>query len=378
MNFRLQAFSCFVGLALGVSACSSDGTGAAANNKKTVTRTTIADSEFQPSDLEKTVNTLVTKIGETQPVDMQIAVVLKQLNTYFLPIQTGASRAISELNLSGQVVAPQSSAGNDAVTEQNDIMNADLSSGYNGLAVAPFEVGNQPPIDSAADSDIPVVTIDSDLASSKRDLYMGTMNSEAGRTAGTTLTSLITANSGTVILLGHDDAGWPDGFDRTNGAKDVLEAAGFTVTVRRTDWSETGEAADVDYLTQAIKDADPPVVGMMGMFSDAYRCADAAQAAGKTGDDIAIAAFDFEPRTVDYMRSGMIKATHAQRQYYMGYLTPYVLYGFKALGKEATKAILKPQMVDDYRFNTGLDVIPAEKLDAYYSYLDKLGIGSSQ
>ncbi|HYP76413.1 MAG TPA: substrate-binding domain-containing protein [Polyangiaceae bacterium] len=374
MNRRLQPLSWMVGLALGLSACSGDPSAA---EKKTVVRGTSPASEFQPSDLEKTVNTLVKEIGDTAPVNLQVAVVLKQLNNYYLPIQTGASRAMSELNLTGQVLAPQSSAGQEAVDEQNDIMNAELDSGYNALAVAPFEIGNVPPIDAAADTDVPVVTIDSDLATSKRDLYIGTMNSEAGKTAGTTLTALITENSGTVILLGHDDAGWPDGFDRTNGAKAVLEAAGFTVVVRRTDWSETGEAADVEFLTSAIEDADPPVVGMMGMFSDAYRCAIAAEAAGKTGDDIAIAAFDFEPKTVEYMRTGMIKATHAQRQYYMGYMTPYVLYGFKALGKEATKAILRPQLVDDFRFNTGLDVIPAAKLDEYYSYLDKLGIGSS-
>jgi len=275
-------------------------------------------------------------------------------------------------------VATQSSAGEEAVNEQNDLMSAQLSSGYNALAVAPFEIGNVPPIDAAVDTDVPVVTIDSDLASSKRDLYIGTMNSEAGKTAGATLGSFLSEkSSGTVILLGHDDAGWPDGFDRTNGAKGVLESAGFTVVVRRTDWSETGEAADVDFLSTAITDSDPPVVGMMGMFSDAYRCAMAAEAVGKTGDDIAIVAFDFEPKTVEYMRSGFIKATHAQRQYYMGYMTPYVLYGFKALGKDLTKAILAPQMVDDFRFNTGLDVIPAAKLDSYYSYLDHLGIGSS-
>ncbi|HKO50510.1 MAG TPA: substrate-binding domain-containing protein [Polyangiaceae bacterium] len=374
MNRRLQPLAWIVGLTLGISACGSAENTAA---KKTIKRDTIATSEFQPSDLEKTVNTLVKEIGDTAPVDMQIAVVLKQLNTYYLPIQTGASRAMSELKLAGQVLAPKSSSGQEAVDEQNAIMNDELASGYNGLAVAPFEIGNSPPIDSAASSDVPVITIDSDLPTTKRDLYIGTMNSEAGKTAGTTLTSLITANSGTVILLGHDDAGWPDGYDRTMGAKDVLEAAGFTVMVRRTDWSETGEAADLEYLTAAIADADPPVVGMMGMFSNAYRCAIAAEQQGKTGDDIAIAAFDFEPKTVDFMRQGMIKATHAQRQYYMGYMTPYVLYGFKALGKEATKAILQPQMVDDFRFNTGMDIIPAAKLDSYYSYLDSLGIGSS-
>jgi ribose transport system substrate-binding protein len=373
MKRRLESLAWIVGLTLGISACGSEDAAA----KKTVTRGPIAQSEFQPSELEKTVNTLVKEIGDTAPVDLNISVVLKQLNNYYLPIQTGASRAMSELNLVGQVVAPQSSAGEEAVNEQNDIMNNGLKSGSNALAVAPFEIGNLPPIDAAVESDVPVVTIDSDLATSKRDLYIGTMNSEAGKTAGTNLTALIKENSGTVILLGHDDEGWPDGYDRTMGAKNVLESAGFTVVIRRTDWSETGLDADLEFLTAAITDADPPVVGMMGMFSNAYRCAMAAEKVGKTGDEIAIAAFDFEPATVEFMRSGMIKATHAQRQYYMGYMTPYVLYGFKALGKEATKAILSPQMVGEFRFNTGLDVIPAAKLDEYYSYLDQLGIGSS-
>jgi len=364
-----------ISVALGLSACGSDG-GSATQNK-TVTRTAIKASEFKPTDLEATVNTLVKKISEAPAEPLQVAVVLKQLNGYYLPMQIGASRAMSELDLSGQVVAPTASAGNVAVDEQNAIMNSQLDSGYNALGVSPFEIGNAAPIDAASDMGVPSVTLDSDLPSSKRDLYLGTLNAEAGKTAGSTLKDLIPATSGTVILLGHDDMGWPDGYDRTMGAKGVLESAGFTVQVRKTDWSETGEAADVDFLKDAITNADPPVVGMMGMFSDAYRCAIAAEALGKTGDDVTIAAFDFEPQTVAYMRSGLIKVTHAQRQYYMGYMTPYVLYSLKALGKDATKAILKDQMVDNYRFNTGLDVIPAEKLDNDYSYLDSLGIGSS-
>jgi len=375
MNFRAGRVASIICVALGLSACGSDG-GSAAQNK-TVTRTAIKASEFKPTDLENTVNNLVKKISETPAEHLQVAVVLKQLSGYYFPMQIGASRAMSELDLVGQVLAPTQSAGTVAVDEQNRIMNEQLASGYNALGVSPFEIGNAVPIDAASDSGVPSVTLDSDLPTSKRDLYLGTLNAEAGKTAGNTLKDLMPVTSGTVILLGHDDAGWPDGFDRTNGAKAVLESAGFTVQVRRTDWSETGEAADVDFLKDAITNADPPVVGMMGMFSDAYRCAIAAEALGKTGDDVTIAAFDFEPQTVAYMRSGLIKATHAQRQYYMGYMTPYVLYSLKALGKEATKSILKNQMVDDYRFNTGLDVIPSDKLDNYYSYLDSLGIGSA-
>jgi ribose transport system substrate-binding protein len=114
---------------------------------------------------------------------------------------------------------------------------------------------------------------------------------------------------------------------------------------------------------------------MMGMFSVAYRCAIAAEANKLEAGDLKIAAFDFDPKTVEYMRDGYIQVTHAQRQYYMGYLAPYVLYGINVLGAKETKAILKPHMVDNARFNAGLDVVPAAKMDDYYSYLDSLGIG---
>jgi ribose transport system substrate-binding protein len=77
------------------------------------------------------------------------------------------------------------------------------------------------------------------------------------------------------------------------------------------------------------------------------------------------------------MDAGMIKATHAQRQYYMGYLTPYLLYGMNVLGKDKVKDILGSHMVDEHRFNSGLDVVGANQLDDYYSFLDNLGIGGS-
>jgi ribose transport system substrate-binding protein len=158
-------------------------------------------------------------------------------------------------------------------------------------------------------------------------------------------------------------------------SKEVLEAAGYTVVVRRTDWSETGEAADLKFMAEAIKTAEPPLVGMIGMFSDAYRCAMAAEAAKLTKADVAIVAFDFDPKTVNYMQSGLIRATHAQRQYYEGYLTPYVLYGLNVLGKKETLSILKPQLVGKDKFNAGLDVVKNDELDEYYSFLDSLGVG---
>jgi ribose transport system substrate-binding protein len=221
-----------------------------------------------------------------------------------------------------------------------------------------------------------VVTIDSDLVESKRDLYIGTMNADAGETGGKSLVELLDGtDGGTVVIYGHDEEGWPDGFDRTMGAKSVIEEAGYDVVVRRVDWSETGEETDMVFLTETLETADPPVVGMLGVFSVAYRCAIAAEQVGKEPGELKIVAFDFDSNTVEYMQEGFIQVTHAQRQYYMGYLAPYVLYGINVLGVEKTKQILSAHMVDNVRVNLGLDVVPADKLDDYYSYLDSLGIG---
>jgi ribose transport system substrate-binding protein len=344
-------------------------------SNKVIKRDKVEDSKFKPVELETTIENLVEAIGKTEAVSLQLDVNLKSLNGFWDPVVVGANRAMGELDVAGSVTSPQVESGDLAVQQQTQMLKEARESGSNGLGTAPFEAPVAEQIDAAVDSGIPVVTIDSDLSESKRDLYIGTMNAEAGVTGGNTLLGYLTAGAGTVIILGHDDPGWPAGYDRSMGAKGVLEAAGYTVIVRRTDWSETGEAADLKFLGEAIAAADPPVVGMIGMFSDAYRCAMAAEAAKLTADDVSIVAFDFDPKTVTYMQSGMIRATHAQRQYYEGYLTPYVLYGINVLGKKETLSILKSQLVGKDMFNAGLDVVKNDELDEYYSFLDSLGVG---
>jgi ribose transport system substrate-binding protein len=248
--------------------------------------------------------------------------------------------------------------------------------GFDGFGIAPVAEVVQPSIDSMVDSGVPVITIDSDLVSSKRQLYIGTLNYEAGETAANTLSDMLPTDGGTVVILGHEiEAEWPDGFRRTQGAKDVLEAKGYTVVVRQTTWTEQGELDDIEFMTTALTDADPPAVGMLSMFSPTFRCARAAEDVGLNGDDLSIVGFDFEPETLEYMHQGLIKATHAQRQYYMGYLVPYMLYSMKALGVSKTMDIISPHMADESRFNAGLDVVNADQVDEYNAFLDSLGIG---
>lgn len=372
MSRKLNRCIHLAGLALALSACGS--TNDAAPETKTVTRVEVPASEFKPVQLEDTINTLVTEIGKTAPKQLQLGVVLKDLTSYWVPVKVGANRAFGELGVSGVVLAPVQGTPDEATASQVQLLQERENSGYDGMGIAPLAQTITDEINAFEDEGTPVVTIDSDQADSKRQLYIGTSNYSAGSTAGQTLVNLLPGGGGTVIVLGTTDQSWPDGVNRTQGAIDVLQAAGYTVSVHTTDWTSDLQAQDVTDMTALLQNSDPPAIGMISMFSPTYLCAQAAEAAGLTGDDVTIVGFDFEPDTLTYMQSGLIKATHAQRQYYMGYLVPYVLYSMKTLGPQRTFDILSPEMVDAASFDSGIDVVPADKVDAYNAFLDSLGI----
>jgi ribose transport system substrate-binding protein len=360
------------GLALALSACgSNDDVGA----KKSVIRVEIPESEFKPVQLEETIDTLVKEIAKTEPKELQLGVVLKDLTGYWEPVKVGANRAFGELGVSGVVLAPVEGTSEEKTESQVQLLQERQHAGYDGLGVAPLSTVIQAEIDVFEDEGTPIVTIDSDMPDSKRQLYVGTANYDAGYTSGQTLVGMLPGGEGTVIILGAADPEWLDGYNRTQGAKDAAEAAGYTVVVRQVNWTPELQAEDVDFMAEALMNSDPPAVGMMSMFSPTFLCGRAVEQAGLTGDDITIVGFDFEPETLSYMQAGTIKATHAQRQYYMGYLVPYVLYSLKALGAERTLEILAPEMAEGGRFNSGIDVVRSDQVEDYNSFLDSLGIG---
>lgn len=330
--------------------------------------------DFVPEDIEGVLDDIVDALNETeQQSDMKLAVVPKDLDDYFQIAALGANRAISELGVIGSVTAPNEQSTDPEVTgqAQNDIIAPFIEDEYDGLAVAPFNSYVLESIDGAADIGAAVVTFDSDLADSKRQFYLGTDNTAAGTTAGQSLLDLLGDSVGTVVILGNTDEAWVDGYNRTMAANDVIEAAGNTVVIRHTDW--TDQTLNTAFMIDALENADPAPVGMLGVFSNSYLCAEAAETAGVI-DAVKIAAFDFEADTLEYMQDGKIQVTHAQRQYYMGYLAPYIMYATNVLGLEETKDLLADISVGDGLINTGLDVIAADQIDAYNDYLDGLGI----
>ncbi|XXY50921.1 substrate-binding domain-containing protein [Sorangium sp. So ce269] len=361
------------GLALMTAACGSSDAGDPGERAAPIQRTPTPQNEFTPVELEATVDHLVAALNESSLEPMQMAILLKDATGFWAPVVTAANRAMGELGVPGNVLGSVAESGDIGESEelQTQQIRQAVADGAQGIGIAPFGDAQAEALDEAMAKGIKVVTLDTDLASSERSIYVGTLNKAAGATAGETLLAMLPPPPGTVMIHGNDNPGWVDGMDRTQGARDVFEAAGYEVLVRSSTWDATGEAEDVEWMTAQLETADPPVVGLIGLFNVSYRCAMAAEAAGKT--DIPIVAFDFDPKTVDYMRAGRIEATHTQRQYYEGYLVPYILYGIEAIGIDATRDILAPQLVGESRVNTGLDVVPGDKIDAYYDFLSSIG-----
>lgn len=363
-----------LGLALMTAACGVGEPPDAGQKSTPIQRVPTPENEFTPVELEAAVDDLIAAINRRPSRQMQMAVVLKNTVDYWAPIVTAASRAMGELDVTGSLIGPTvaSEDGPESDELQNLQIAQTVADGAEGIALAPINDLQAAAIDDAVARGIPVVTLDTDVATSKRSIYVGTLDGLAGATGAETLLAMLPGPPGTVIIHGSVDTSGSAGLERTHNAQAALQRAGYQVLVRQSTWAAGGETEDVEWMANEIMTADPPVVGLLGLFNISYRCAMAAEAAGEP--QLPVVAFDFDPKTVEYMREGRIQATHVQRQYYQGYLAPYILYAIKTIGLDATREILSSHMVDDSRVDTGLDVVTGAKIDTYNDFLSSINV----
>jgi len=358
------------------AACSEGPAPEQQEEERVIDRVPVPESRFKPVELEATIDGLIEDVvaeGATQ--DIALGVVLKDLFGFWKPVAVGANRAIGELEIPGSVqgVTDPNLTADEKPAVQLGFVEQQHDLSYQGLALAPFNDTLSDAINQWVAEGKPVVTIDSDLPSTNRQLYIGTDNQGAGRTGGETLIEILGGVTGRVIILGNDDPAWNDGYVRTHSAAETLAAAGNEVQIVHSVWSPA--EAEVEGVLAAIADdtSDLPVVGLLGVFSNAHACATAVLQAGLETMP-KVVAFDFEPQTLDYMEQGVIQATHAQRQYYMGYLSAYTIYSINVLGLERTKAALGNHLINGYHVDTGLDVIRSTELAEWNAFVDELGI----
>jgi len=177
----------------------------------------------------------------------------------------------------------------------------------------------KPQIDAAIAEGIPVITVDSDSPKSKRLMFIGTDNREAGRQGGQVLAKQLQGKGNVVVFSIPEQANVQE---RWHGYEEVLRnSPGIkvldTVNVK-------GDPRIAFDRTMDMIDKKQPVDAFVCL--EALACPEVAdvldrkQVKGKV-----VIAMDTDPRTLEWIQKGMIAATLAQRPYTMAY------FGLKVL-----------------------------------------------
>jgi ribose transport system substrate-binding protein len=178
-----------------------------------------------------------------------------------------------------------------------------------------------PGIDAAVNAGIPVITVDSDAASSHRLYFIGTNNLEAGRLGGRRVAEKL-GGKGNVVFF--TIAGQPNQEERLKGFKDVFAGQPGIKIV---------EVVDIKSDPHIAFDQTQQLMAQTGAKKiDAFVCLDSASgkmvadAVKRTNDTSRVlVAWDVNPDTLQGIKDGVIEATVVQKPFTMGYV------GLKAL-----------------------------------------------
>jgi ribose transport system substrate-binding protein len=221
----------------------------------------------------------------------------------------------------------------------------------------------QPGINAAIAAGIPVITVDSDAAGSRRLYFIGTNNLEAGRLGGQRIIQKL-GGKGNVVFFSI--AGQPNMEERLKGFKDAFSTRPDIKIAAVVDIKSDARAAfdktqEMLALTGGQKiDAFVSLESASGkMVSDAIKRSNAT--------DRILVTWDVSQDTLDGIKGGTIEATVAQKPFTMGYV------GLKALdevfhnppaqlGKDYSTDSFAPypQFVD-----TGTSLVDKNSVDVY-------------
>ena len=281
--------------------------------------------------------------GQTK---LRIAVVPKGLaHQFWLTIKAGADAAAAE---GGAEVIWQGPAKETEVENQINIVQDMITSKVDALVLAACdEQALIPTVQMAVDAGIPVVTIDSGVASDLPASFVATDNVAGAKMAADTLAGLI-GNAGTVGLIPFIKGAATSNMREEGFLEGIKAHPEISVSATLYCQSDVEEAMAVtqDMLTQ---DA-----AMKGIFATnepaAIGAAAALKAAGRAGE-VKLVAFDGAEEEIKGLQDGSIHALIVQNPYRMGYL------GVKAaLDAIAGKPVEK-------RIDTGVTVVTMENFN---------------
>jgi len=301
---------------------------------------------------------------------VRAAMVINSPSAYWTEGRTGMTNAAKELGVQANFQAP---AGGDLSAQMSilDTLRSDKVDGYTVSAVDPAAVAG--PVGEAQRAGIGVVAIDSPLSGTPEQVtYLGTPNTDAGERAGEAMKKLLGGSGKVAVLTGSLTA--TNANQRIAGFKKAIAGSGIQIVDTLNDDADPSKALS---NAQTVLQANPDLAGIYTVWSyDGPAAGQAVEASGKAGS-VKIVADDAEPKTIEFVRDGVVQAMVLQRPYQQGYLGVYLLTALKVLGKAATNQLLQPylaQMDGVSTLSSGIGLVTADNLPTYLEDLRKLGV----
>jgi ribose transport system substrate-binding protein len=251
---------------------------------------------------------------------------------------------------------------NGTPEDQNQILQNLTSQGYDAVAVSVIAPKDQLRVLNEVADKTSLITFDSDAEKSKRLLYIGTNNFEAGKALGERIVKILPDGGKIAIFVGSlstDNAS-----QRLAGVEAATKDHKIEIVDKREDNTDRAKArSNVEDIINAHKDLSL-VVGLWNYNGPAI--AAAIEGLGKQGK-VKAAVFDEDDATLDAIKRGTIEATVVQKPFQFGYLSAKWLHGL-ATNKEETKKTIPTGGVID----TGVTVIDKGNVDSFKTELAEM------
>jgi len=238
---------------------------------------------------------------------------------YWEAAGNGLMRAASQLQVRAELVGPDTY---DAQAQQQELRRLiGLQQKPAGILISPADPTlMKPDIDAAITAGIPVITLDSDSPASKRLLFIGTNNYQAGVMGGRVLADQLHGKGNVVVFT---MPGQTNLAERLNGYKFALsEHPGIKIA----------DVVDIKGDPRIAFDTTNEIIEKRRDKVDAFVCLEAL--AGKEVGEVldrgkvtgkTVVAMDTDEGTLNWVQKGVIAATIAQKPFTMAY------YGVKIL-----------------------------------------------
>jgi ribose transport system substrate-binding protein len=301
--------------------------------------------------------------------EITIQIVTNGISPFWDPMEAGMKKAAAELGCK----AAWSGPANSEVGAQKQMVESALAKGADGIAISCIDPDASVPIvDTVLDRNVPMITFDSDSPKSRRLVYIGTNNFNAGKAAGEAAVKLLPNGGKFVAFVGNISAA--NARERRDGFVEGIKGHNIELIDTIDDQKDAARARR--NVEDAISKHGDKVQGFLGLYS--YNGPAIVNALlGQKGlrEKYKVIAFDAEPVTLQELEKGNVDATVVQKPFEFGYISTKLLYLINKKGWPAAKEELK--IPDDGLVDTGVEVITPATVKTYKEELAKIGIKSS-